>query len=117
MRGRQPEGGFTLVEVLVALVFLTLVAVTFAATTQYASRIVNRSRVELDAQQFLEVETERLRVLHYDSLEDGKRSRGRGIASWSVTDSTSFKQVLLIARFGSPATAFVVDSVILVRRP
>lgn len=107
--------GFTLPEILVALVFLTLVAVSFATTTQYAGRIVNRSRLELAAGQFLQVETERLRVVAYDSLRDGSRARGRGIATWSVQDSSSFRQVTLETRYGSPATGLLVDSIVLFR--
>jgi len=114
---RKAPDGFTLVEILVALVFLVLVAVSYGATTQYASRVINRSRTELAAQHFLETETERLRLVAYDSLEDGTRARGRGIASWWVEDSTSFRQILLETRFGSPASGFVVDSVTLFRRP
>jgi len=109
------QGGFTLAEVLVALVFLTLVSISFAATTQQAARIITRSRTELAAQQFLEAETERLRVLAYDSLRDGSNTRGRGIVTWWVQDSTTFRQVLLETRFGSPATGLLVDSVVLFR--
>ena len=109
--------GFTLVEILVAMVILTVVAVSFGATTQHATRIVTRSRTELAAQQFLEVEAERLRLLAFDSLVDGSRARGRGIATWWVQDSTAFRQVLLETRYGSPATGLVVDSVVIFRTP
>lgn len=115
IRRASAAEGFTLVEILVALVFLTLVAVSYGATTQWSSRVMSRSRAELDAQQFLEVETERLRLLAWDSLVDGTRSRGRGIATWSVVDSTSFRQVLLETRYGSPASGLVVDSVMIFR--
>jgi len=115
MSGR-PNGGFTLVEVLVALVFLTVILISFGASSQYANRIINASRTELAAHQFMEIETERLRILAWDSLADGTRARGRGIASWTVQDSTSFRQVLLVTRYGSPASGLVVDSVVLFRR-
>lgn len=115
--GTPRDGGFTIPEILVALVLLTVVAVSLAATTQYAARIVNRSSMELAAQQFLEGESERLRLTPYDSLRDGRRSEGRGIATWRVQDSTTFRQVLLETRFGTPAQGLLVDSVILFRTP
>ncbi len=110
------RGGFTLVEVMVALFFLSLVVMSLAAATDYANRVVTRSRTELAAQQFLTLETERLRLLDYAQLQDGKRTRGRGIAQWQVVDSSTFRQVLLETRYGTPAAGLVVDTVVIFRR-
>ncbi|GMV05959.1 MAG: hypothetical protein AMXMBFR53_22360 [Gemmatimonadota bacterium] len=114
-RRASDRGGFTVVEVLVAVVFLTVVAVSLGAVTQQAARTVRRSRVELGAAEFLEAQVERLRILDYDSVVPGTFARGRGIATWTVEDSTTFRRVLLETRFGSPATGLVVDSVTLFR--
>jgi len=110
------RSGFTLAEVMVAMFFLSLVVISLAGATDYANRIVTRSRTELAAQEFLERETERLRLLDYASLADGQRTDGRGIATWQVVDSTTFRQVLLVTRYGSPATGQVVDTVVVFRR-
>jgi len=119
-RGRAPasahSAGFTLVEVMVAMFFLSLIVLSLAGATDYANRVVTRSRTELAAQEFLERETERLRLVDYAALASGTRAEGRGIAKWQVVDSTTFRQVLLETRFGSPATGLVVDTVVLFRR-
>lgn len=107
--------GFTLVEVLVTLVFLTVVGVSFNAASHHATRILQRSRLELNAARFLEEEVERLRLIPYGSLRDSTRSAGRGIATWTVADSGQFKEILLETRFGSPATGLLVDSVAIYR--
>lgn len=112
-----PRAGFTLVEVIVALFFLTLVVISLGSATEYANRVVQRSRSELAAQRFMELEAERLRLLDYAALEDGERTRGRGIATWRVVDSTTFRQILLETRWGSPGRGFVVDTIVIFRRP
>ncbi len=117
---RGPEdpsarSGFTLIEIIVALVFLSVVAIALGGATQQATRTLRRSRAELGAARFLDAEVERLRILDYDSLADGARTRGRGIATWTVTDSLTFRQVLVETRYGSPATGLLVDSVTLFR--
>ena len=111
------RAGFTLVEVMVAMFFLSLVVMSLAAATDYANRVVNRSRTEISAQAFLESQAERLRLTSYAELRDGQRTEGRGIARWQVVDSSTFRQVMLETRFGSPATGLVVDTVVIFRRP
>lgn len=115
-RGREP-GGFTLVEVIVALVFLTVVAVSIGGAMQRATATIRRSRLELNAAVFLESEVERLRTQAYDSVRSGTHAHGPGIAAWTVADSTRFRQVLLVSRYGSPARGWVVDSVTIFRTP
>lgn len=109
--------GFTLVEVLVALVFLTVVAVSIGGAMQNAIRNVRRSRMELNAAVFLEAEVERLRTIAFDSLVAGHRAQGPGIATWTVADSARFRQISLETRYGSPAGGWVVDSVTIFRTP
>lgn len=107
--------GFTLIEVMVALVFLSVVAVSLGAVTEQAIRTLRRSRLELDAARFTEVQAEQLRLVAYDALQSGSATSGRGVARWTVEDSTSFRRILLETRYGSPATGLVVDSVTLFR--
>ena len=114
---RRRNRGFTLIEVLVALVFLTVVAVSIGGAMQNAIRNVRRSRMELNAAVFLEAEVERLRTMAFDSLVAGHRSRGPGIATWTVADSARFRQISLETRYGSPAGGWVVDSVTIFRTP
>jgi Tfp pilus assembly protein PilV len=109
------RAGFTIVEVIIALVVLTVVGVAMAAANQHAARILQRSRIELNAARFLEAEVERLRILPFTSLSDGQHTQGRGIATWTVVDSTSYRRLLLETRYGSAATGMIVDSVTIYR--
>ncbi len=110
-----PRRGFTIIEVLVTIVLLCVVGVALASTMQYATRTLERSRDQLAAAAFLHATVERIRVISYDSVADGSRSAGRGNATWTVQDSSSFKQVLIVSRYGSPARGQIVDSVTLYR--
>jgi prepilin-type N-terminal cleavage/methylation domain-containing protein len=111
------SSGFSLVEVVVAVVILTLIVMSLTASNRYAATLAWRSEQELSAARFLEAETERLRVLPYDSLQSGARSSGRGTATWTVSDSGTFRQVILETRFGSATQGLLVDSVTLFRTP
>lgn len=107
--------GFTMIEVIVTLVFVSVVGVALTASTHHAIRILQHSRSELNAARFLASQVERLRLISYDSLGDGTRTEGRGVARWVVVDSTAFRRVLLETRYGSPATGARVDSVTIYR--
>jgi len=115
MRCTRGTAGFTMVEVVVALLFMTIVALSFSASTQFAARLLGRSEIELRAAQYLEAEAERLRALSLDSLVTGSRSSGLGQASWEVVDSTTFVQVILATEYGSARVGSVVDSVTIYR--
>ena len=47
MPGSRGAAGFTMVEVVVALLFMTVVALSFSASTQFAARLLGRSEIEL----------------------------------------------------------------------
>lgn len=104
-----------MVEVLVTLVIMTVVGVSLAAGNQYAARIMQRSRTEINAQRFMVSEVERLRLVPFATLTSGTRTEGRGISTWTVVDSTSYRRVFVQTRYGSAATGLVVDSVTIYR--
>lgn len=119
MTRRAPGGrrGFTLIEVIIALTLLAAVGIGFSSASQQATRTLRRARLELNATRFLETEVERLKIVAYESLSDGSRTEGRGVARWSVADSTDFREVLLETRYGSPASGMIVDTVTIFRAP
>jgi prepilin-type N-terminal cleavage/methylation domain-containing protein len=112
---RTDRNGFTMVEVIVTLLLLTVVAVSLVGANQHVARVLQRSRLELNAARFLEAEVERLRLTPYASVQDGQRTDGRGIVTWTVLDSTSFRQVVVRTRYGSAASGFVSDSLTIYR--
>jgi len=106
-----------MVEVIIALVVLGVVGVGLAGANQHAARILQRSRMELNAARFMESEVERLRLAPYAGLADGQRAQGPGISTWRVTDSTAFRRVVLETRYGSAATGLIIDTVTVYRVP
>ena len=104
-----------MIEVVVALLFMTVIALSFSATTQFSARLLARSQIELGAAQFLEAEAERLRALSFDSLSSGSRSNGMGQASWDVVDSTTFVQIVLSTEYGLASLGTVADSITIYR--
>lgn len=111
----QRDAGFTLIEIVITILFLSVIALSFASSMQFSARLLGRSQIELQAAQFLESEAERLRSLSLDSLVTGSRSEGWGQASWQVVDSTTFVQIILTTQYGTDATGTVADSVTIVR--
>ena len=89
------RAGFTLIEVLVAIVLLLVVAMSLVGSSRVAAASVQRAAAELRAAQLIHDEVERLRTLPLDSLADGTSARPGGTASWVVTDSVSYLRVEL----------------------
>jgi len=109
------DAGFTLIEVVITLLVLSVIAISFASSIQFSARLMGRSEIELHAAQFLESEAERLRSLSLDSLVTGSRSEGWGQAGWQVADSTTFVQIVLTTQYGTATAGTVADSVTIVR--
>ena len=104
--------GFTLIEILIALVLMTVVAVTLVGVTQFAGGFMDRSRAELAATEFIQLEMERFRALPWDSLVSGEHLRNRGRAQWAVSDSGSFRQLILVTEYRSHRGLRVVDTLV-----
>jgi len=84
-RRRIREGGFTLVEVLVALIILTVGVLGLAGTTALAVRQVTLSDITTERAAALQSVIERLRSMDYDNITAGSDSIGHFAASWTVT--------------------------------
>jgi Tfp pilus assembly protein PilV len=85
MRTRLNENGISVVELLVGVVLLAVVVVSLAASGLYASRAMGRSRIQLEATEFVQAELERLLGVPYFELESGSRSSDGGKSEWTVT--------------------------------
>jgi prepilin-type N-terminal cleavage/methylation domain-containing protein len=102
MRALRHPAGFSLVEVVVALVILAIGILAMAGTTDY---IHTRSRdAEVDAARALAVQqaVERLRASAYADVVDRAASQADTIGSfrvwWTVNRSTAaLKQVLVVS--------------------
>jgi type IV pilus assembly protein PilV len=107
MTSSTSRGGFTLVEVLVALIILTVGVLGLAGTTALAVRQVTFADITSQRATALQSVIERLRATPYTNLATGSDSIGRFEASWTVTfesRSASIEIVTLGPGLGS-ATA------------
>lgn len=109
--------GFTIIEVMVAIVVLTVVAVSLGLVIERTTAVTRRSRLELGATTFLLAESARLRQIPWDSLTSDSLGRGDSVASWTVTDSAAVRRIVLVTAHTSPTGSLVArDSVLIVRR-
>ena len=95
-RSRGGGGGFTLVEILVAIVILSLGAMAWVGTSRVAAISMRAAALELRAAQLIQEQVERLRTMPVDSVRDGSAARPAGDALWTVADSGSYLRVELV---------------------
>ena len=105
------RGGFTLVEVLVAIVILSLGAMAWVGTGRVAAASMRAAALELRAAQLIQEEVERLRTLPLDSVRSGSVSRPAGDALWTVADSGSYLRVELVVSSRPEAGRSLTDTV------
>jgi len=87
------RAGFTLVEIMVALIVLTIGVLGLAATTMFTIRQTTLSELTTKRAAALQTVIEELRSVDYDSVRSGSDSVGSFKVSWSVTDGSRSKAV------------------------
>jgi type IV pilus assembly protein PilV len=94
-RSRAARGGFTLVEVLVALIILTVGVLGLAGTTALAVRQVALADATSERAAALQTVIERLRATPFANLSAGSTTVGKFSASWTVTPSSTNRTAVL----------------------
>lgn len=114
---RTPRGaaGFTLIEIVVAAVVLSVGVLALVGANRVAALSAARAAVELRAAQLIQDHTERLRTLPIDSVKSGATSSAAGSASWLVTDSTTYLSVRLAVTARPEGGSTLSDTVYLYR--
>jgi Tfp pilus assembly protein PilV len=112
---RRGGGGFTVVEVIVAVVLLSVVALSLAGFTLYASRALRTSSAHLRAAEFAQAELERLLTVPYDALASGTRSTAQGRATWTVEDSVTYRRIRLVTEYAPTPAVSVWDTLVAYR--
>lgn len=92
----KTRAGFTLVEVMVALVILAVGILGLAATTMYAIRQTTFGELTTERAAALQTVIEELRAVDYDSVRSGSDSVGNFSVSWTVTRGSRSKAVEIV---------------------
>jgi len=82
------EGGFTLIEVIIAMLVLTIGLLAMVGATGWAARSVDSAWIHTARANALQVGIERVRSTPFDEIEDGSMQVGRYQVSWSEQSST-----------------------------
>jgi prepilin-type N-terminal cleavage/methylation domain-containing protein len=94
-----PRAGFTLVELVIAVIILAIGVLGLAGTTMLVVRQVTLADVNTERSAALQTVIERLRATSTSSISTGNQTIGSYAVTWSVTDSTTLsKTVRVITR-------------------
>jgi prepilin-type N-terminal cleavage/methylation domain-containing protein len=88
---RGPRAGFSLVELVIAVIVLTVGVLGLAGTTALVVRQITLSDVNTERQAALQTVIEGLRATSTGSISSGSTTVGSYTVTWAVTDSSSAK--------------------------
>ena len=90
------RGGFTLIEVMVALIILTVGVLGLAGTTVWVVRQSTLAELTTERSAAVQTVVEQLRASDYTGLAAGSDSVGRFDVSWSVAAGNRSKLVTVV---------------------
>lgn len=96
----RSRGGFTLVEIIVAVIVLAVGVLGLAGTTAYIVRQITLASVMTERSVALQTVIERLQAVPFDSVGTGSDSVGSFGVSWSSTSETSLSKLVTIVTSG-----------------
>ena len=85
---RLARGGFSLVELVIAIVILAVGVLGLAGTTAFVVRQVTLADVNTERSAALQSVVERIRSTAYTSVGTGSQTIGSFSVVWSISDST-----------------------------
>ena len=97
---RSSRGGFSLVEIVVAMVVLTYGLLGLAGTTMYFVREVTVAGLATERTVAVRSTMERARAMPFDTLGMGVDSIGEYELSWSTTAETSRTKIVRVIATG-----------------
>lgn len=92
----KDRSGMSLIEIVVALMIMSLGAVGFSATLSQMHRQAMLAEMDADRQIAKTYVVERLRGVPYSTVADSAQDIGRYSLNWSVTDTAGVKEVELV---------------------
>ena len=97
---RDARRGFTLIEVIAAIVILTVGVLGLAGTTAYVIRQVTLANVMTERSVAQQTVIEKLQALPYTSVVAGSDSVGKFTMRWTVADETAASKLVTIVTSG-----------------
>lgn len=94
--GRRSRGGFSLIEVIVALIVLTMGVLGMAATTGFVVRQTTAADMRTNRTAALQTVLERLRATSWSSIGSGSDVVGHFDVDWSSVNDGITKEVTVI---------------------
>lgn len=86
LRARRSELGVSMVEVIMAMVILTVGSLGMAGTTLHVVREVAVGKVTSERASATQSVLERVRALPFDSVDAGSQSVGSFVVTWSIPE-------------------------------
>lgn len=97
---RAPRGGFSLVEVIVAILILTVGVLGLAGTTGLVVRQVTLGQLATERAAAFQTAIEQLRALDWEEIGDGGDTVGRYQVSWWIEAEFSQSRVMRVLTVG-----------------
>lgn len=91
------EAGFSLIEVVVAIVILAIGILGLAGTTALSVRQVRASDMATTRAAALQSTLERLRAMEYDSIAAGVDTVGQYTNTWTSSDDSRSKLITVVS--------------------
>lgn len=102
---KSPEAGFTLVEMIVAILILTIGLLGLAGTTGYVVRQTALADATTERAMALQTAVEAVRAQSYASVGSGTRTIGSFQVSWSVVANTGQSKTVEVVTVGPGASS------------
>lgn len=99
-RGPAARGGFTVVEVIIAMMILTVGVLGLAGTTAFFVQQVTLADLMTERSTAFQTIVERLQSVPYDSVTTGSDSVGVFAVTWSSVDNGSQNKTVTIITTG-----------------
>ncbi len=96
----RAEAGFSLVELVMALIVLAFGVVGLATTTLFITRQLTLAEVTTARATALQSVMERIRAIPYDSIGEGADTIGPLVVSWTATVNTAMDKSIRIVAVG-----------------
>lgn len=97
---RSADGGFSMIEVIIAIVILTVGVLGLAGTTAYIVRQVTLADLMTERSAAFQTIVDRIQSLPYDSVGSGSTTIGVFSATWSSVNSGPQNKVVTIITVG-----------------